>query len=444
MPVAAIHNALEAEAFGGMRDVGLELVTRPLPVVGLGDDARDLAVDIRQTCKLLHVPAPGVEETGFDGGLADMVEHEAHLRALLDHLDDARHLLMKDADVEREIMLGEKLQTLDEAGAGAEFGIGLGLDQAPYTAQELVLAQPVEFARHCLAAFEPKRCDHAGYAPVGPREVRDPFGLIEMLRPIDIDLDKDETFDLHRLGRLGEVFGQDLAVERRRALHPGVTEAGWVAEMHMGIDDRIVGHSGFLRRHGGRIDIARHAARSLFGIATSHKRASFALQCDSGLGSVMDDNDAIDDFDRRILFFLQRDNRISQSEIGEKVHLSSSAVNRRIQRLESNGTIAANVTLVAQEKVGRPITVIVGISVVSEQLALLDQMKERFLEREEIQQCYYVTGDFDFILVLTAKDMKEYEQITRSVFFADKNVKAFKTFVTMDRVKTGLFVPTSI
>jgi Lrp/AsnC family leucine-responsive transcriptional regulator len=158
----------------------------------------------------------------------------------------------------------------------------------------------------------------------------------------------------------------------------------------------------------------------------------------------MDDNDAIDDFDRRILFFLQRDNRISQSEIGEKVHLSSSAVNRRIQRLESNGTIAANVTLVAQEKVGRPITVIVGISVVSEQLALLDQMKERFLEREEIQQCYYVTGDFDFILVLTAKDMKEYEQITRSVFFADKNVKAFKTFVTMDRVKTGLFVPTSI
>jgi Lrp/AsnC family leucine-responsive transcriptional regulator len=68
----------------------------------------------------------------------------------------------------------------------------------------------------------------------------------------------------------------------------------------------------------------------------------------------MDDNDAIDDFDRRILFFLQRDNRISQSEIGEKVHLSSSAVNRRIQRLESNGTIAANVTLVAQEKVGRP------------------------------------------------------------------------------------------
>ena len=80
----------------------------------------------------------------------------------------------------------------------------------------------------------------------------------------------------------------------------------------------------------------------------------------------------------------------------------------------------------------------------SEQLALLDQMKQRFLAREEIQQCYYVTGDFDFILVLTARDMKEHEQIARAIFFADKNVKAFKTFVTMDRVKAGLFVPPSV
>ena len=64
---------------------------------------------------------------------------------------------------------------------------------------------------------------------------------------------------------------------------------------------------------------------------------------------MMSDDDVIDDFDRRILSFLQRDNRILQSEICEKVHLSSSAVNRRIQRMESNGMIAANVALVAQE-----------------------------------------------------------------------------------------------
>jgi Lrp/AsnC family leucine-responsive transcriptional regulator len=57
-----------------------------------------------------------------------------------------------------------------------------------------------------------------------------------------------------------------------------------------------------------------------------------------------------------------------------------------------------------------------------------------------VQQCY-VTGEADFVLIVTAASMADYEALIRRLFFADENVRRFRTFVTMDRVKTGLAVP---
>ncbi|TGR95743.1 Lrp/AsnC family transcriptional regulator, partial [Mesorhizobium sp. M2E.F.Ca.ET.209.01.1.1] len=62
-------------------------------------------------------------------------------------------------------------------------------------------------------------------------------------------------------------------------------------------------------------------------------------------------------------------------------------------------------------------------------------------EVPQVQQCYYVTGEADFILVVTVATMADYETLTRRLFFANNNVKRFRTFVAMDRVKVGLEVP---
>jgi DNA-binding Lrp family transcriptional regulator len=58
-----------------------------------------------------------------------------------------------------------------------------------------------------------------------------------------------------------------------------------------------------------------------------------------------------------------------------------------------------------------------------------------------VQQCYYVTGDWDFVLVLLVRDMAEYTRLTRDLFFASNNVKRFKTLVVMKRTKVSLEVP---
>ncbi|MNN84430.1 Leucine-responsive regulatory protein [compost metagenome] len=90
--------------------------------------------------------------------------------------------------------------------------------------------------------------------------------------------------------------------------------------------------------------------------------------------------------------------------------------------------------------VGRPITIIVEVKVENERLDLLDEIKARFVSRPEVQQVYYVTGDFDFLLVLNVKDMTEYEALTREMFFFG-NIKQFKTYVAMQSIKRTFAVP---
>ncbi|RFB79631.1 Lrp/AsnC family transcriptional regulator [Methylovirgula sp. 4M-Z18] len=149
----------------------------------------------------------------------------------------------------------------------------------------------------------------------------------------------------------------------------------------------------------------------------------------------------LDAFDLAILAILQRDNKIPQRTIGERVNLSAPAVQRRIRRMEEDGVIAANVAVVDPAQVGQPITIFVAVEMESERADLIDAAKRQFAATPEVQQCYYVTGEADFLLVLLVPTMAAYEALTRKLFFTNNNVKKFKTFVAMDRVKTGLEVP---
>lgn len=149
----------------------------------------------------------------------------------------------------------------------------------------------------------------------------------------------------------------------------------------------------------------------------------------------------LDRADRAILAILQRDNLTPQREIGAAVHLSAPAVQRRIKRMTEDGVIAANVAVLDPERVGRPITVFVEVEVISETAEQIAAAKAAFLAAPEVQQCYYVTGDADFVLVVIVPGMAEYEALTRRLFFGANNVKRFKSFVAMERVKAGLAAP---
>ena len=150
--------------------------------------------------------------------------------------------------------------------------------------------------------------------------------------------------------------------------------------------------------------------------------------------------DYLDGFDRRILQVLQSDNKTPQREIAQTVNLSAPAVQRRIKRMEETGVICANTAVVDPVRIGQSITLIVEVEMESERTEMCDAAKSAFSQAPEVQQCYYVTGECDFILVVTVATMADYESMTRRLFFSNNNVKRFRTFVAMDRVKVSLSV----
>ncbi|RQR62015.1 Lrp/AsnC family transcriptional regulator [Burkholderia sp. Bp9125] len=149
----------------------------------------------------------------------------------------------------------------------------------------------------------------------------------------------------------------------------------------------------------------------------------------------------LDAFDRKLLMEVQRDAQTPQNELGARVNLSTAAVNRRLRRLADDGVIERYTAVVAPEKAGYALTIVVNVEVESEQIDLLDAMKRTFEQCPQVQQCYYVTGEWDFVLILVVRDMDQYNALTRKLFFANNNVKRFKTLVSMSRVKVGLGVP---
>ncbi len=149
----------------------------------------------------------------------------------------------------------------------------------------------------------------------------------------------------------------------------------------------------------------------------------------------------LDEFDLKILRQVQVDNQTPQRVIAEKIGLSPPAVARRLQHLKDAGYIRNNIAVLNETAVGRPLTIIVHVATENERLDLLDAMKDRFNRCPQVQQCYYVTGEMDFILILNVRDMTEYNELTRTLFFEGGNVRSFRTCVSMENVKTYGPVP---
>lgn len=149
----------------------------------------------------------------------------------------------------------------------------------------------------------------------------------------------------------------------------------------------------------------------------------------------------LDHIDLHLLDAVQQNNRLSSERLGEAVGLSATAVQRRLRRLRELGVIEADVAVVSPRAVGREVTLLVLVSLERERADIVDAFKAAIRATPEVMSGYYVTGDADFVLTVTARSMAEYEAFTRSFFYADPNVKSFKTLVAMDRVKVGFTVP---
>ena len=149
----------------------------------------------------------------------------------------------------------------------------------------------------------------------------------------------------------------------------------------------------------------------------------------------------VDEYDRELLRLLQQNNRMTAEQLGEKVSLSPSAVQRRLKKLRDDRIIEADVSIISPSVAGIGLTCIVDVILQVGNSRAIDEFRSAMRAHPEVTQCYYVTGTYDFVLVISTRDMVHYEEFSKNILMDNANVKHFYTHVVMDKVKVGYTVP---
>lgn len=121
----------------------------------------------------------------------------------------------------------------------------------------------------------------------------------------------------------------------------------------------------------------------------------------------------LDQIDRKILRVIQKQGRISNAELSEKVSLSPSACHRRVQRLEAEGIVRDYVALLDPRKIGLPSTIFVEIKLQGQADEILDAFEAEVKRVPEILECHLMAGTADYILKVVADSTEDFARIHR-------------------------------
>jgi len=121
----------------------------------------------------------------------------------------------------------------------------------------------------------------------------------------------------------------------------------------------------------------------------------------------------LDPVDAAILGELQREGRLSNADLSERVGLSASACHRRVKALEASGLIKGYAALLNAEAVGRGLTVIVLATLENQRRDTLEAFERSVADIEEVMECHLTTGAEDYLLRLQVRDARDYERVHR-------------------------------
>jgi len=143
----------------------------------------------------------------------------------------------------------------------------------------------------------------------------------------------------------------------------------------------------------------------------------------------------LDDIDRKILNILQKNSRITIRELSEKLHLSTTPIHERIKKLEGNGYIKKYITLLDSHKIGKQLMVYISASLKDHSKETIDEFERHMEILDEVMECYYISGNYDFLLKIQCKDMDDYHRFITQKFSTIKNITQFYSSFVMAETK---------
>jgi Lrp/AsnC family leucine-responsive transcriptional regulator len=143
----------------------------------------------------------------------------------------------------------------------------------------------------------------------------------------------------------------------------------------------------------------------------------------------------LDKVDRKLLNLLQKDNQIPTKTLAEKVHISQPTCLRRLRDLRDAGIISADVALVDPFALGYGMLAFLEVSLSNQSDEHMQEFEKRMAKEVEVMQCYFVSGNYDYFLVVHVVDMDAYYQFVRRAISGSGNVRNFQSRFPMKRAK---------
>ena len=158
----------------------------------------------------------------------------------------------------------------------------------------------------------------------------------------------------------------------------------------------------------------------------------------------MNNNETLDETDRKILRILQCNSDLTVKELAAKLHLSTSPTFERQKRLERDGYIERYMAVVNPHKVGNGIMVLCNIRLKQHSQELIQEFMDVVQNLEEITECYNTSGDYDFLIKVYAHDMKSYQQFMLNTLGTINCIGSLHSIFVIDETKNTHGVPISI
>ncbi|NTG48711.1 Lrp/AsnC family transcriptional regulator [Agrobacterium rhizogenes] len=150
----------------------------------------------------------------------------------------------------------------------------------------------------------------------------------------------------------------------------------------------------------------------------------------------------LDAMDRSILRVLQQNARITNAELAEKVGLSPSACSRRLDILEKDGVIGGYHARLSHKALDYKMIAMVHISLSGQFAKTLSEFEAAVKLCPNVLGCYLMSGEYDYILRIAARDLEDYERIHRDWLSALPHVvkinSSFALREVIDRPNVGL------
>ncbi len=150
----------------------------------------------------------------------------------------------------------------------------------------------------------------------------------------------------------------------------------------------------------------------------------------------------LDRYDLRILEELQRDARISNQELAERIGLSPSPCSRRVKQLEDEGYILRQVALLNRKKLGLSLTAYVLIGMDRHTPERFEHFQAAIHAHPEVMECCLVTGiDADYQLKVVVPDMEHYQRFLLGYLTRIEGVTSVRSSFVLDQVQASTALP---